>query len=415
MKTINYLTIALICIGFIFSCSKDSSDDNIISQVQSSQTNTTDSSSSSSTSTGSTTSGSTTSGSTTSGSTTSGSTTSQTSSYDRGSILVNYADNIIIPRYNDFKNSLDELKTLTDNFAETPSIANYDLLHEKWVESYKKWQYIEMFNIGKAEEIMFYNKVNTYPANSVRINSNIDENKTDLSNPNDWPAQGFPGIDYMIHGIESSKQAIIDKYNSESKYGIYLKTIVNDMSTNTNIVIDDWETYKASFITSIDNTATSAFNMLINDFVFYFEKGLRTNKIGIPAGRWSDTPLPDRVEAYYSSKNSIEDISKILALESRKASEDLFLGRSSNGDLGPSYKSYLDYLETDLGSTLVSKLEAAKISLNDLDTNFINQINTNNTKMLLAFDALQTIVVNLKTDMLSNFNIAVDYVDADGD
>ncbi len=110
---------------------------------------------------------------------TSGSTTSQTSSYDRGSILVNYADNIIIPRYNDFKNSLDELKTLTDNFAETPSIANYDLLHEKWVESYKKWQYIEMFNIGKAEEIMFYNKVNTYPANSVRINSNIDENKTD--------------------------------------------------------------------------------------------------------------------------------------------------------------------------------------------------------------------------------------------
>ncbi len=410
MKTINYLTIALICIGFIFSCSKDSSDDNIISQVQSSQTNTTDSSSSSSTTTGSTTSGST-----TSGSTTSGSTTSQTSSYDRGSILVNYADNIIIPRYNDFKNSLDELKTLTDNFAETPSIANYDLLHEKWVESYKKWQYIEMFNIGKAEEIMFYNKVNTYPANSVRINSNIDENKTDLSNPNDWPAQGFPGIDYMIHGIESSKQAIIDKYNSESKYGIYLKTIVNDMSTNTNIVIDDWETYKASFITSIDNTATSAFNMLINDFVFYFEKGLRTNKIGIPAGRWSDTPLPDRVEAYYSSKNSIEDISKILALESRKASEDLFLGRSSNGDLGPSYKSYLDYLETDLGSTLVSKLEAAKISLNDLDTNFINQINSNNTKMLLAFDALQTIVVNLKTDMLSNFNIAVDYVDADGD
>ena len=410
MKTINYLTIALICIGFIFSCSKDSSDDNIISQVQSSQTNTTDSSSSSSTSTGSTTSGST-----TSGSTTSGSTTSQTSSYDRGSILVNYADNIIIPRYNDFKNSLDELKTLTDNFAETPSIANYDLLHEKWVESYKKWQYIEMFNIGKAEEIMFYNKVNTYPANSVRINSNIDENKTDLSNPNDWPAQGFPGIDYMIHGIESSKQAIIDKYNSESKYGIYLKTIVNDMSTNTNIVIDDWETYKASFITSIDNTATSSFNMLINDFVFYFEKGLRTNKIGIPAGRWSDTPLPDRVEAYYSSKNSIEDISKILALESRKASEDLFLGRASNGDLGPSYKSYLDYLETDLGSTLVSKLEAAKISLNDLDTNFINQINSNNTKMLLAFDALQTIVVNLKTDMLSNFNIAVDYVDADGD
>ncbi|HJN78921.1 MAG TPA: imelysin family protein, partial [Flavobacteriaceae bacterium] len=288
-------------------------------------------------------------------------------------------------------------------------------LHEKWVESYKKWQYIEMFNIGKAEEIMFYNKVNTYPASTDRINNNIDENKTDLSNPNDWSAQGFPGIDYMIHGIESTKQAIVDKYNNESKYGIYLKTLVNDMSTNTNIVIDDWGTYKASFISSVDNTATSAFNMLTNDFVFYFEKGLRTNKIGIPAGRFSTSPLPDRVEAYYSSKNSFEDISKILALESRKAAEDLFLGRSSSGDLGASYKSYLDYLETDLGATLISKLEAAETALNELEDNFISQINSDNNKMLLAFDALQTIVVNFKTDMLSNFNIAVDYVDADGD
>ena len=413
MKTKNYIILSLICIGLIFSCSKDSSDDNIVSQVQSNQTNTT--TNTTDTSSTSSTSGTTTTGTTTTGTTTTGTTTTQVSSFDRGTILVNYADNIIIPRHNDFKIALDELKTATDNFTEAPSIANYDLLHEKWVESYKKWQYIEMFNIGKAEEIMFYNKVNTYPASTDRINNNIDENKTDLSNPNDWSAQGFPGIDYMIHGIESTKQSIVDKYTNESKYGVYLKTLVNDMSANTDIVIDDWGTYKAEFIASIDNTATSAFNMLTNDFVFYFEKGIRTNKIGIPAGRFSTSPLPDRVEAYYSSKNSIEDISKILALESRKAAEDLFLGRSSNGDLGPSYKSYLDYLETDLGQTLVSKLDAAEISLNDLDSNFINQINTNNTKMLLAFDALQTIVVNLKTDMLSNFNIAVDYVDADGD
>ena len=208
MKTKNYIILSLICIGLIFSCSKDSSDDNIISQVQSNQTNTTSD-------TTDTTSSSSSTGTTTTGTTTTGTTTTQVSSFDRGTILVNYADNIIIPRHNDFKIALNELKTATDNFTEAPSIANYDLLHEKWVESYKKWQYIEMFNIGKAEEIMFYNKVNTYPASTDRINNNIDENKTDLSNPNDWSAQGFPGIDYMIHGIESTKQAIVDKYNTK--------------------------------------------------------------------------------------------------------------------------------------------------------------------------------------------------------
>ena len=35
--------------------------------------------------------------------------------------------------------------------------------------------------------------------------------------------------------------------------------------------------------------------------------------------------------------------------------------------------------------------------------------------MLECFDALQAGVVLLKTDMLSNLNINVDYVDADGD
>ena len=187
------------------------------------------------------------------------------------------------------------------------------------------------------------------------------------------------------------------------------------MSANTDIVVEDWETYKDSFNSSYENNATSAFNMMVNDFVFYFEKGLRTNKIGIPAGRFSSQPLPDRIEAYYFSKNGFGNISKVLALESRNGAEELFLGKDSSGNEGASYKTYLDYLETDIGSSVQTKLLSAKDAINALDDNFLDQINNNNTLMLVAFDALQTIVVNLKTDMLSNFNVAVDYTDADGD
>ena len=46
---------------------------------------------------------------------------------------------------------------------------------------------------------------------------------------------------------------------------------------------------------------------------------------------------------------------------------------------------------------------------------FIDQINTDKSKMLNTFDKLQAIVVNLKTDMLSLLSIQVDYIDADGD
>ena len=45
----------------------------------------------------------------------------------------------------------------------------------------------------------------------------------------------------------------------------------------------------------------------------------------------------------------------------------------------------------------------------------LNQINTDNLKMLEAYDAIQQGVVYLKTDMLSLMSISVDYMDADGD
>ena len=77
-----------------------------------------------------------------------------------------------------------------------------------------------------------------------------------------------------------------------------------------------------------------------------------------------------------------------------------------------------EYLKEELEAAVAELPENYRTAKRQLREEYqpkINQINTDNNKMLLAFDALQTIVVNLKTDMLSNFNIAVDYVDADGD
>ncbi|MFL2602470.1 MAG: hypothetical protein ACJ0PE_03305 [Flavobacteriaceae bacterium] len=63
----------------------------------------------------------------------------------------------------------------------------------------------------------------------------------------------------------------------------------------------------------------------------------------------------------------------------------------------------------------MSNFQEAKQAVNQLDENFIDQINNNKIKMLNAFDKLQVIVVNMKTNMLSLLSIQVDYIDADGD
>ena len=342
--------------------------------------------------------------------------------FDRSAVLKNYADNIIIPRLNNFRSSVDYLKESGDAYVDSPNITTYTELHNSWLEAYINWQYVEMFNIGKAEEIMFFSKTNTYPVNEGRIQENINNQKTDLSNPNDWSCQGFPGLDYMIHGIANTENEIINQYIQNPHNGKYLKVVLNELNNNTDLVLNDWNTYRNTFVNSIENTATSAFNMLTNDFVYYFEKGLRTNKIGIPSGVFSNNPLSNKVEAYYSSKNGIEDVSRDLIENALNAVDLVFQGKSSNqSPVGPSFKTYLDFIKAnnvsadDIGSIVVNKIQTANQKILDLNKNFINQVESDNGKMLAAFDALQTIVVNLKTDMLSLFNVAVDYTDADGD
>ena len=342
--------------------------------------------------------------------------------FDRSAVLKNYADNIIIPRLNNFRSSVDYLRESVDAYVDSPDITTYTELHNSWLEAYINWQYVEMFNIGKAEEIMFFSKTNTYPVNEGRIQENINNEKTDLSNPNDWSCQGFPGLDYMIHGIADSENEIINQYIQNPLNGKYLKVVINELNDNTDLVLNDWNTYRNTFVNSVENTATSAFNMLTNDFVYYFEKGLRTNKIGIPSGVFSNNPLSNKVESYYSSKNGIEDVSRDLIENALNAVDLVFQGKSSNqSPVGPSFKTYLDFIKAnnvsadDIGSIVVNKIQTANQKILDLNKNFINQVENDNSKMLAAFDALQTIVVNLKTDMLSLFNVAVDYTDADGD
>ena len=346
----------------------------------------------------------------------------QVPEFDRSTILKNYAENIIIPRYDDFQLSLANLKSSVDSYVASPLLSTFDKMHDDWFTAYKKWQHIEMFNIGKAEEIMFFNTVNTYPIDELRIVENIISMKYDLSSSNDWSSQGLSGVDYMIHGIDDSKEKVIQKYIDDSKYGDYLKNLLTIMSSNTDEIVQDWKTYKDSFIQSSGNSNSSSLNMITNDFVYYFEKGLRANKIGIPAGVYSGgNALADRVEAYYSSKNSFEDVSKDLAKEALLASENLFLGKSSTGVSGASLKTYLDYIynadvnKENLSPIITSNFQKAKDALESLDSNFIDQINSDKVKMLNAFDKLQAIVVNMKTNMLSLLSIQVDYIDADGD
>jgi len=332
--------------------------------------------------------------------------------FDRGALLANVANNIIVPTFQDLDSKLSVLKASKDAFIATPNQANLDALRTSWLNAYKVWQFVEMLNIGKAEEILYGFQMNVYPTNTTDIESNIASGTYDLSNVNNNDAVGFPALDYLIYGVADDDVAIISKY-SDGKYIAYLSDIVDQMKYLTETVLNDWtDSYKSTFISQTGNTATSALNKFVNDFVYYYEKGLRANKIGIPAGNFSASPLPNKVEGLYS-----KIYSKDLAIEALDAVQDMFNGKYySSSSTGDSFKSYLINLDrNDLATLINSRFNDARQKLQALNSNFAMQIVDDNTQMTQAYDALQLAVVSLKVDMLQAFNISVDYVDADGD
>lgn len=336
-------------------------------------------------------------------------------SFDRSILLENIADNIIIPAYEDFSIKMSALKTSGETFTTKTTQTNLTALRASWFAAYKTWQHIEMFNIGKAEQIQFSFYMNIYPLTVKDVEDNISNGNYDLNSLNNQDAQGFPALDYLLYGVADTDATILEKYSTganKENYKKYITAVLNQMNTLTIQVVLDFKAKRNTFVSNTSNSLTGSVNELINDYIFYYEKRVRAGKFGIPAGVFSSNPLPEKVEAFYKN-----DISKELSLEALTAVENLFEGKHyTTVTKGVSLKDYLIKLNrADIATAISSQFESAKAEVNKLNNSFFIQINSDNTAMTKSYDELQKAVVLLKVDMLQAFNVSVDYVDADGD
>lgn len=345
---------------------------------------------------------------------------SEVQDFDRQAILENWADNIILPAFENFAAETESLKEAANDFTASPNEQTLNDFREQWLASYKAWQHVSMFEMGRAMEIRYRDNINLYPTDTSLILENIETNTYNFELPSQNAAQGLPALDFVLYGLAENDQSILSFYTTDENAEAY-KTYVTDLAIRidslTDEVLEHWQNvYRDEFVSDSGNGANSSLNMMVNDYIFYYEKALRAGKIGIPAGVFSGSPLSDRVEAYYSG-----EYSKELFLESLDAAQNFFNGTHFGSEQnGESLSSYLEFLETTKDGegleTLINiQFESARQEAQSLNNNLSEQVETDNTQMLVTYDELQKNVVFMKVDMLQALNISVDYVDADGD
>jgi predicted lipoprotein len=346
-------------------------------------------------------------------------------SKDRQEMLVNWADNIIIPSYDNFKVKFDDMLSASEEFTTTPTTEKLVAFRGAWVDAYSEWQKAELFEFGPADRYSLRNFFNIYPADVAGIQTNILDPLANLDVPASYARQGFPALDYLINGVSSDDTGIVEYYTvgeDAPERIAYLTKVVDRMSTLIGNVITEWKgSYRDTFISSTGLDIGSSTGIVVNAYVLNYERYIRSGKFGIPAGiigTVSGVAYPDKVEAYFK-----KDISKTLAENAQTASVNFFNGVKVNtGGEGPSLKSYLNALDAKDSSTgtMLSEIVNDQFSVIDtkidpLSQNFFEEAQSNNQAMKDVYAEMQKAVRMFKVDMSSAMSITITYTDNDGD
>ncbi|MFM1876672.1 MAG: hypothetical protein RL266_2409, partial [Bacteroidota bacterium] len=168
--------------------------------------------------------------------------------YDESLLLVNYADNIIIPRFNDLHLGLTLLEESINAFATAPTI---DLLNEIKVTfgaTYLSYQRCSEFAFGPAliDGVPFRERFNTFPTNTSGIESNIVLGTEVTNCPKS--TVGFPALEYLIFGDGTqTDQQVYELFTTgvnASDRLAYLQGLGSELKATTTQITQGWEGYR---------------------------------------------------------------------------------------------------------------------------------------------------------------------------
>jgi predicted lipoprotein len=344
------------------------------------------------------------------------------SGFDRGAMLANIGNNVILANYKSLAASVNKLDSAITDFNLSPDNTKLSNLQSIFKDAYRAWQSCSAFEFGPADAVFLSSNCNTFPVDTNRINSNITSGSYNLGTGSNLAAKGFPGIDYLLFGTGPDNNVILARYTTgglAANRKQYLTNICNDIQGYINSVLNGWlpsgGNYIHTFVTATGTDIGSSTGLLVNSMDLDFEI-LKNNKIGIPAGKQSGgVLLPGKVEALYCG------ISAELATLHCENTQNIYLGKSSAGVNGLGFDDYLISLnaKTSDGSVLNTAIKnqfAYALSKCRAMPDPLSATVQNNTAVVNAtYQELQKLVVLLKTDMPSAMAILITYEDNDGD
>lgn len=343
-----------------------------------------------------------------------------TNNLDRKPMLEHYANNYIVPVFAAMQEKMELLQGKISEFGSNPSDATLDAARAALDSAYMTWQYADMVDFGPANEMSLRSYINIYPVTTTRVESNIASSSYDLETFGNRDAQGFPALDYLLSGIGSTDAEIIGKYTNTpdaANRKKYLADVTAKMLEKIKAVHTAWQSYKGGFATNTGNDANSSLSQMVNGFVMYYERYLRSGKVGLPVGAMTGIAKPELTESYYQPERS-----KRLAIAAMTAVQRFYRGYYYGSQTtGQGMYDYLSAIGTKsddgtlMADVVMKEMDEAIAALQGIKGTIRNDVQNDRSHMLTVYEELQDVIPLLKVDMVSAFSISITYTDNDGD
>lgn len=328
--------------------------------------------------------------------------------FDVSGMLINMADNIILPAYAELNTKVEALDASVTSFETDQSTSNLQAMQQAYLDVHMTWHKAAMFDFGPAQDVLLRTTMNTYPVNDTIIRDNITAGKYDLGKVSNFNATGLNALDYLLFGTE--------KPLSDGQTD-YIKAVVAQMKSKMSKTINDWNSYyRDGFVKRLGTASGSSLSLLLNDYSLYTEKNLRTGKIRIPAGLLPTSKgiLINHIEGRYSANYSSTYIQ-----ESLRAVSDYYYGIGTAGN-GLGLDDFLRELDTDYNKTKLhiafeEQLKKTIDEADKLNNPFSAELQSNPQQVKIVYNHTQDLVILLKNHIIPAVGVLVGYVDTDGD
>ena len=342
-------------------------------------------------------------------------------SFEKNNLLENLVYNYITPSLDQYIIDVNSLHNSASDFESNPSLTSLTSLRDSWKNALLTWQDVALFNFGPSDFYVHLISTNDFPTDEYNLNQNITSGNTSISTMASSDVKGFPALDYLLHQPNKTDQQIVDYFVENNNAKEYLLAITSDLKDRGNNVRNMWDQEYIDEFISDENTSTgSSISLIVNGFCQYFEKNLRSGKLGIPLDALNpdfNDLYPTYVECYYYGQ------SIPFAVRALEAVKKYFNGisYSSNEEDNMGLDDYIDNAgasadaNTSLHEKIDELLEQSIIGFNALEDPLSERVAADDPAANELWTKLQELAILFKIDMTSALGVTITYQDNDGD